>query len=174
MLEARKKLTVAISKVKGLRYISKTGKKEILVAGEDVALQGFLLEESRKELDAKLAKPKEVQSQLVLKEDELVTLYDVQLETTAEMLLLRTKNANETTKPVELKSVATEREQPIKLAKVVCGSESGMSALPTAAYPALPAKRDESKNRAKRRYSKISVQRAGRKRWNRYVPRVRI
>lgn len=140
-------MTAAVSKVESLRCNAKDFQEEFQVAWADVALQSSLLGESRKQLDAKLMEMKEVQYQLVFKDEELITLYEQQNKTTAEFALLRTQSANKTAETTESGPVALESERPARREKVVCGSGSDVSAPSTAAYSALLSERDEFRNR---------------------------
>lgn len=106
--EAREELTAAISEVKRLCLNAMIFDEDLSVSRADVALQSSLLEENSKQLQAKLVKFNEAQSQLELKGVELITLYDQQAKTTAELTWLRTQNAIKTAETVELEFVVTE------------------------------------------------------------------
>lgn len=71
-------------------------------------MQSTLREKDFTQLDAMLVKLKEVQSQLVLKNEELVTLNNQDAMATPELLRLRMQNAYQTAGTTELESVSTE------------------------------------------------------------------
>lgn len=102
--------------------------------------------EAREQLDAKIAKLREVQLPLQMKEDELITRHDAQTKVTVELKQLCTSTAHRTFESVEVHSAAKDGERPAKRVKVNRGSENSLGAPPTAAYSAFLAERGEFKS----------------------------
>lgn len=137
----RVKLAAAISKLDILRRNAKNLKEELLVIRADVALRTLLLADSCRQLHAKIEDSKEAQSQLYLKEDKLVTLYDQQTKTTAERTRLCTQNLNKTAKRMDSEFSVTESERPAKRANLGRVAESSLGAPSNVAYSALLVER---------------------------------
>lgn len=146
MCEARGELAFAVHKLKSQRCNANDVEVELLAARAYVKLQSSLCEESRKQLNAKLAESKEMRSQLEHSKGGLVMLHDQQTRATAELSRLLMQNVSRIAKTTEAVFVA-ECERPARRGKVVGGSWSGVSMPSTAAYSANVAERDEFENR---------------------------
>lgn len=83
-------LSVVIGELKSLRCNVSNEEKMLAVAQADVGLQSLLREKSCKQLEAKIAELKVVQSQLELGDSELITLCSRQAKKTADLTQLQT------------------------------------------------------------------------------------
>lgn len=91
-----------------------------------------------------------VQSQLDLREHELIEMYDQQSNQTARQARLRTQDGNKMAKTMESESVTTENERPTKRAKVFCGVENCLGGRSAAACSPFLAECDVFKNHCER------------------------
>lgn len=76
MRQIRAEPSVATSELEKLHLRAKKAEGELSIARADVLLQTMMWKEAQEQLDLKVAKLKEVQLRLKMREDELFTLYD--------------------------------------------------------------------------------------------------
>lgn len=129
--KTRVEFSAAIRKRKMFNRNAKRFEEMILVASAVEALQTSLCEYTMKVSDTEIVQVREAQSLLELQKVELITLYEQQTRTRAELELLRTQNANRTAKKAGSDPATTESEQPAKCGNVFCGAKNCLSATPT-------------------------------------------